>query len=72
MVAARVARRGCGEFVMIGHCTCVASGLSSHAIARAFGHCGSGGPDLVELLREERPSGRAPKTYDRMKGLIYE
>lgn len=30
---------------MIGHCPCVATGLSSHAIARAFGHCRSGGSD---------------------------
>lgn len=30
---------------MKGHCACVATGLSSHAIARAFGHCTSGGTD---------------------------
>lgn len=30
---------------MKGHCPCVATGLSSHAIARAFGHCTSGGFD---------------------------
>jgi hypothetical protein len=27
---------------MKGHCACVATGLSSHAIAYAFGHCASG------------------------------
>lgn len=30
---------------MKGHCACVATGMSSHAIARAFGHCTSGGFD---------------------------
>lgn len=30
---------------MKGHCACVATGMSSHAIARAFGHCASGGFD---------------------------
>lgn len=30
---------------MKGHCSCVATGLSSHAIAQAFGHCDNGGID---------------------------
>lgn len=30
---------------MKGHCACQATGLSSHAIARAFGHCRMGGTD---------------------------
>jgi hypothetical protein len=30
---------------MKGHCACVATGMSSHAIARAFGRCASGGFD---------------------------
>lgn len=40
---------------MLGHCACVATGLSSHAIARRFGHCQSGGTDHphdpADLLR---------------------
>lgn len=30
---------------MKGHCACVATGMSSHAIARTFGHCHMGGTD---------------------------
>lgn len=30
---------------MKGHCPCEATGLSSHAIARAFDHCSAGGTD---------------------------
>jgi hypothetical protein len=99
-----------------GHCSCEATGLSSHAIARAFGHCHQGGTDyphdpadllrcidycaetgistkglakmmtpvseqwarlvaewdsLAESCLEEKPSGRAPITYARMKELIH-
>ena len=40
---------------MKGHCACQATGQSSHAIAKAFGHCNSGGThyphDPSDLLR---------------------